>query len=658
MMKRALPTIILAAMLAGCSNEIGTESTATPNQGGERITVTATQGMADTRLAYTDGDPTATGESIDVLWDGDDAFTMFSSLGGTEEAHTFTIDPTDGPGQKTAKFTGDILTGADNFKAFHPTTTATKWDDCVFSTTGQKQYGDGSTAPTHLNDYHYMTAVSTTDVRGTDMDFTTHVAVLKFVIKGLPGDKSPSKLTFGTPLNHDLVISKTVGTDGTDGTETPGNELSLELFAAGTADDPADYTAFTAYMAVLPTTIQAGTSALSVTVHTTDGDAYNCFLDVAIDRTFKPGKVYDIELEADDFRGMVLRDNTVASSAGITGTGSSADDPILITNAANMRYFFENFTDNNSSTTGTGLYFKLMTDIEIATTGWPLSTAKDYFKGNLDGNGKAIRGEMISTGASTFMGLFSQLSSGATVSDLTISAIITRTENIDLILQAGGICGINAGTITGCTADKGITFTTTTNNAIVIAGGICGGNTGTISGCRNTGNITLGTHNILNAGGICGNNSGGSVSACSNSGTITMTNVGTDNGDMGGICGQVSQAASVFSGCINTGTVIGTNSGSGYVNAGGISGHMMEGSMYNCTNSSTGLISVIGTGYCGGIAGNWIDTLIPDTSDPNSVIYDCCTSASSQPTDLIGKRESGSADLNTLTPCDASHTHP
>ncbi len=654
MMKRALPTIVLAAMLAGCSNEISIESTATPTQGGERITVTATQGMADTRLAYTDGDPTATGESIDVLWDAQDTFIMYSSDGSAEQANQFDIVSTDGPGQKAAKFTGDVIADAISFKAFHPTTKAkATWADCVFSTAGQKQYGDGiSTTPTHLNKYHYMTAVSTTDPTGTDMDFTTHVAVLKFVVEDLPEGKSPSKLTLRTPLNDDLVISKTVGTDGTDGTETPDSELSLQLFKAGTADDPADYTAFTAYMAVLPTTIQAGTGALSVTVYTTMGSIYRCVIDVAADRTFSPGKVYDIKLVATDFTEIFeLHDGTQAAQFGLRGNGN-IDNPYKIDNAADLKYFFTYYMDDNSTTIGEGKYFQLTNDIEIATSCWPLSGTKSYFKGHFDGNNKAIRGKMISSFLQDQqVGFFKQLSSSATVSDLTISATIIRTANIPAPVVFGGVCGTNLGTITDCTNEKAIIMKA--NNGTINVGGIAGNNDGTITGCVNTGQFTLGTQSKIKAGGISGICvSSGYISGCSNSGAIT--GVSTEITEVGGICGQVNSSTSIISGCINTGTVGFTNTGDSYAYVGGICGNIMNaGSIYECANNSAGSISVIvtgiGTGYNGWIAGRWNDGVAPAAK-----IYDCCTPASAQSIDLIGKRES-SGDLNTLSPHDLDH---
>ena len=95
----------------------------------------------------------------------------------------------------------------------------------------------------------------------------------------------------------------------------------------------------------------------------------------------------------------------------------------------------------------------------------------------------------------------------------------------------GGVCGNNSGgTITGCYN----TGTVSGMDMSLAVGGVCGFNSSTITGCYNTGTVS-GTDWV---GGVCGYNSG------------TITGCYTNNG---GVCGN------------NSGTIIGcyTNSGGG-----------------------------------------------------------------------------------------------
>ena len=110
-------------------------------------------------------------------------------------------------------------------------------------------------------------------------------------------------------------------------------------------------------------------------------------------------------------------------------------------------------------------------------------------------------------------------------------------------------------------------------------GGIVGQNKdGTVSSCSNSGTVT-GTRSYASVGGIVGYNSSDSeVSNCSNSGTVT----GGDNARVGGIVGE-NYADSEVSNCTNSGTVTGTGE---YASVGGIvGGNYEDGAASNCTNS-------------------------------------------------------------------------
>ena len=110
------------------------------------------------------------------------------------------------------------------------------------------------------------------------------------------------------------------------------------------------------------------------------------------------------------------------------------------------------------------------------------------------------------------------------------------------------------------------------------------GEGGTIENCHVEGSISSSTSSCV--GGIAGYSDGGSIQACSFSGTVE------GDGNVGGIAGYSSDGSSIQA-CSSSGTVSGTNY------AGGIAGSSNGGSIQACSSSAT----VSGTNYAGGIAG-------------------------------------------------------
>jgi len=139
------------------------------------------------------------------------------------------------------------------------------------------------------------------------------------------------------------------------------------------------------------------------------------------------------------------------------------------------------------------------------------------FTGSYDGNGY-----YIATLDIVGPGLFR--SNTGTLRNIRI---FSGTMNVSGEEYAGGICGINRGTIVACINEAMIT------NATNIVGGICGLNdtAGQVIACLNTGNILEGRV----VGGICGTNnntSEGAITACLLTG---MLNHEAEN--LGGVCG-------------------------------------------------------------------------------------------------------------------------
>lgn len=176
----------------------------------------------------------------------------------------------------------------------------------------------------------------------------------------------------------------------------------------------------------------------------------------------------------------------------------------------------------------------------------------------------------------------------------------------------GGICGKNTGTIDGCKNTKVIRDDYSESKYI---GGICGYNVnGTITDCTNSGSV----YGCNETGGICGYNEYGSILNCSNSGVVRMpgeTSTKSDCQSHGGICGfslnkEVKVNTTYIKNCYNTADVIGEK------NVGGICGKQNIGStIFKCYN--TGKIS--GRSYLGGICGT---SLYP------SVINNCYNTGS------------------------------
>ncbi|MEE0510438.1 MAG: InlB B-repeat-containing protein [Peptococcaceae bacterium] len=200
-------------------------------------------------------------------------------------------------------------------------------------------------------------------------------------------------------------------------------------------------------------------------------------------------------------------------------------------------------------------------------------------------------------------------------SNISISSIDVKGSNAD----AGGICGYNtggtkecsnsgsisasgfnsssgkncdAGGICGYSSGENASIGSCMNSGKVTgsgsAGGVCGTNLNSIKDCDNKGNVN-GSDANNSIGGICGVNSGswnygGTISNCSNSGTVTGN--GTTQSYAGGICGTNNYNYNI-SNCSNSGPVTGS---SRYIS--GICA-WNSGSISNCSNSA--LVSSTGT---------------------------------------------------------------
>ena len=236
--------------------------------------------------------------------------------------------------------------------------------------------------------------------------------------------------------------------------------------------------------------------------------------------------------------------NGAISTMSLTGSGDSADDPILISTQEDLE---------GLGAGSTGKYYKLENDITLTSDWVPIVS----FSGTLDGGGYTISGLNV-PGSSTpnLGGIVNSLKAGATIKNLNVNGSVT--SNYASNARVGGIVGYNYGTVDNCTFSGSVTGSKmqfADNGAI---GGIVGLNhSGTITGCINNADVSGQGRDKLFVGGITGSNHG-TLANCTNTGTIrgTLTNEGanqycgeiwgsetwkTNGGYVGGIAGDTEE---------------------------------------------------------------------------------------------------------------------
>ncbi|MDD3340377.1 MAG: hypothetical protein PHS82_16175 [Lachnospiraceae bacterium] len=280
-----------------------------------------------------------------------------------------------------------------------------------------------------------------------------------------------------------------------------------------------------------------------------------------------------------------------------TGSGTSADDPYVITTAqqlADLAYLV------NNGTTYANTYFALDGNIDLNDQEWtPIGLYQEDekpFSGVLDGQGNTISGLRITAKHFNGSGLFGYLSSetgSATVKNLDVECDISGDSGL-----TGGVAGVAIlATIENCTVSGTMSTTATTSVAsYVMIGGIVGYGIADVTSCTNNASVT----GDMYAGGIFAR----CLSAEAASGPAFYCNIRNcvNNGNIqgttyvGGITGQIFYPGRGYIyNCLNNGTVTGTTSVGGIIgqnvgyvynslNLGAVSGATNVGSVvgYNC----------------------------------------------------------------------------
>lgn len=264
--------------------------------------------------------------------------------------------------------------------------------------------------------------------------------------------------------------------------------------------------------------------------------------------------------------------------SAMDGSGS-LESPYQIETAEDLQIFSRTVNEGDYDANG------ILTSNIIINGAWaPIggSDSSSAYTGNFNGNGYTVTFSAEISG--DYQGLFAY--NKGTIKDVSVEGVITGTD------YAGAIAAVNSGTIQNCQNSASVSGSA----SLSFVGGIAGVNMGIITDSSNQGNISSQATGS-NIGGIAGAAREGSITNCTNQGTVSLTPSQSDpdyaEGCVGGITGLNYKAAIEQAG--NYGAVSNTDA-SGYT--GGVAG-LNNGSITNSVNGA----SIKGTYYAGGVAG-------------------------------------------------------
>lgn len=321
------------------------------------------------------------------------------------------------------------------------------------------------------------------------------------------------------------------------------------------------------------------------------------------------------------------------------------------------------------------IVYTVVNDIDMGSTPMDPIGKGFRFDGTFDGNGKTITANIQSSDSSIALGLFSNISPMGAVINLNVKLNLGTVDtlsanghsNVGFIaaendgeirncnvlagsvavnsaasLDIGGVAGISAGKVIGCTSLASITATGNAN-----VGGIVGFNTDEVTDSVSSATITInnGAQSYpSHVGGIVGTNNG-TLTNCKAEGSITAAS--KLDFSVGGIAGKNT---SKVSGCISN-CVIGAVSDT-TLNAGGIVG-TNEGRISQCLSEA--IISPTrqsGQSFEGGIAG-FNSNIIVDCNGNGTVASD---GASSHTGGIAGRNGTDGVTASGIINCGSTAT--
>lgn len=169
------------------------------------------------------------------------------------------------------------------------------------------------------------------------------------------------------------------------------------------------------------------------------------------------------------------------------------------------------------------------------------------FSGTFDGNGHTVT-LAIDQPSKDNIGLFSKISSTATIKNVTVDGTVTGSRCV------GGIAGTSNGTITQCQNKATITATKNGSGNYSQAGGIVGyAENATITSCANVGNVNAAPNDGRRCGGVAGYAKTSVIENCYNQGQVSSCRT-SSRAAVGGIAGYIDSNASVIN-CYNSGEI-------------------------------------------------------------------------------------------------------
>ena len=196
------------------------------------------------------------------------------------------------------------------------------------------------------------------------------------------------------------------------------------------------------------------------------------------------------------------------------GSGTSAD-PYQIADVNDWQALASISDDWNK-------YFILTSDIEFGGVEiTPVGNSSLSFTGSFDGAGHIIRNFIINESGQEYVGLFGYIGTGSKIQNLGLMQADITGRN-----YVGGLIGQNSG---GRVADCNMTGTV---NGVYNAGGLIGLNAGSVVDCYVIGSVNGGSDSN-GIGGFIGNNSG-EVNRCY---AISFINTDSNSNYIGGLVG-------------------------------------------------------------------------------------------------------------------------
>ena len=319
----------------------------------------------------------------------------------------------------------------------------------------------------------------------------------------------------------------------------------------------------------------------------------------------------------------------VAVSTSLTGTGT-ADDPYLISSAADLKYLADKVNDGTLNTDGK--YFKQTVDIDLANKPWtPIgndqktvgegeAAAKVSFKGIYDGNLKTIKG-LKSDDACAAVEITTTPAEGETTADGTAATPTTETKY-------GGVAlfGFTQPPTDGNVIIKNLALfgAVSIENAVNAAGLIAVSESAEISNCYVDVDVTAKGNGKYAAGYVANPTMALIIENCVNAGDTTVTDATTAvrAGNFVGYArgGNNGLTPRNMINCYGLGNVsVSVNGDNNNIRAGGITGGLYNGVMmksvhfygtFTYTNATDAAVNARVGYFAGGVGYNAANTLL------------------------------------------------